>query len=293
MTRFTIIGTSNFNGLNRHRNREDVRPLLAQRRDAGFNALRDWTAFDIPLIGTCPPTDDLYAALPDYMGLTASYGFYVEVTAFTGPYPYFPDQAAMLRHFERLDRALDGCSNLLDLEAINEASNFPNLGVPLDRLPRPQRKLASHGSEIQDAPPVEPVWDVAQHRPGSSEEWRKVGHNPMADIADVYHVPAFCNETVRRPDNDSNPQHAFDAAASAALLCAGSFFHSPSGKNATLWSGREAICAEAWAAGARSVPLEFQAGAYRHRSDLENAQILRAYSRVLPDGREYVVPVRV
>lgn len=293
--RFTIIQTSNFNGLNRFRREgpQAMRPILEQRRDVGFNALRDWTAFSIPLIGVSPPTDDLYDAIPDYFGFASEYGFYIELTAFTGPYPYFPNEAAFLRHWDRLDRAVEGLTNLLDLEAVNEGDNGPNLGVPLDKLKRPTNKLASHGSAVQDAPPMEPVWDVAQHRPGSNEEQRKVGHNAMADVADVYGVPAWCNETKRRPDNDSDLNHAYDAAAGAALLCAGSCFHSPGGKNATIWTGLELELAKAWTAGARSVPLEFQDGRYVHRTDLENEQILRAYSRVLSDGREYVVRIRV
>lgn len=294
LSRFTICGTSNFNGLNRFRQGENLRPVLQQRQEVGFNALRDWTAFSIPKIGVCPPTPDLYAAIPDYLALCAEYGCYVELTAFTGPYVYFPTQAAMLAHWEALiqsiDRAfLQGIVNLLDLEAVNEGDNGPNLGVPLDQLRRPTGFLASHGSAIQDAPPMLPVWDVAGHRPGANEEWRKVGHNPMADVADVYHVPAFCNETTRRPDNDDDPDHAFDAAASAALLCAGSFFHSPGGKDATLWSGQELRCAQAWADGARSVPLEFQAGRYYRRDD---PAYLRVYGRRLPDGRTYEVSIR-
>ena len=294
MARFTIIQTSNFNGLNRYRTEgaKAMRPVLQQRQALGFNALRDWTAFDIPLIGTCAPTDDLYAAIPDYFGECADFGFYGELTAFTGPYPYFHTEADFLRHWDRLDRACEGLTNLLDLEAVNEGDNGPNLGVPLKALRRPAGKIASHGSAVQDAPPMEPVWDVAQHRPGSSEWWRKVGHNAMSDVADVYQVPAWCNETPRMPDNDSDPNHAYDAAAGAALLCAGSCFHSPGGKNATLFTGQELVCAQAWADGARSVPLEFQAGRYVHRSDLENSHILRAYSRVLTSGREYVVKIR-
>lgn len=293
LARFTIIQTSNFNGLNRFRSEgaAAITPILQQRQDVGFNCLRDWTVFDIPLIGRSLPTADLYAAIPDYLGLCADFGFYVEITAFTGPYPFFPNQASMIAHWNATDRALDGITNLLDLEAINEGDNGPNLGVPLNLLRRPTNKIASHGSAVQDAPPMLPVWDVAGHRPGSSEEWRKVGHNPMADVADVFHIPSWCNETVRRPDNDPNPDHAFDAAASAALLCAGSCFHSPGGKNATLFQGLELQLAQAWVAGARSVPLEFQAGAYS-RPPNPNSSILRVYRRTLPDGRFHEVQVR-
>jgi ferredoxin-NADP reductase len=39
------------------------------------------------------------------------------------------------------------------------------------------------------------------------------------------------------------------------------------------------------------VPLEFQAGQYIHRVDLETATIVRAYSRKLADNREYVATI--
>jgi hypothetical protein len=287
VTRFTIIGTSNFNGLNRYRSEgpNAMAPVLEQRQTLGFNAFRS------PLIGDCKPDESLYAVIPEYMAFCASFGFYVEVTAFTGPYVYFPNQDTMIAHWERLDRELDGITNLLDLEAVNEGDNGPNLGVPLDRLRRPAGKIASHGSAVQDAPPMLPVWDVAQHRPGSSEWWRKVGHNAMADVADVYNVPAFCNETPRMPDNDDNPNHAYDAAAGAALLCAGSFFHSPSGKNATLFGGTELMLAQRWTRGALSVPLEFQSGRYS-RPEPNPPGVIRRYRRTLNDGRFHEVAIR-
>ncbi len=225
------------------------------------------------------------------MGFLAQYGQYPEITAFTGPYTQtFANDDEKVAHWENLIAALSPSSitNILNLELVNEWDNAPNLGLPFDRLRRPPF-LSSHGSSIQDAPPKEPVWDVAGHRPGSNEWQRKVGHNAMADVADIYHMPSWCNETIRMPDNDSNPEHAFDAAAGGALLCAGSCFHSPSGKNSTLFHGHELLLAEQWTAGARSVPLEFQAGVYFHPND---GPYLRRYGRRLPDGREHIVAIR-
>ena len=289
MTPFTIVQCSNFNGLNRYRSEgaAAMQPVLEQRAALGFNALRDWTVFNISGIGVSAPTDDLYAAIPDYLALCEAYGLYVEITAFTGPYPYFPSQDAMLTHWDRLINVLHDCPNLLDLEAVNEGDNGPNQGVPLNQLTRPPF-LSSHGSATQDAPPMSPPWSVAGFRPASNEWQRKVGHNAM-EWADTWHLPVWSNETTRMPDNDGNPNHAYDAAASAALLCAGSCFHSPAGKAATLFSGQELVCAQAWANGARSVPLEFQQGVYFHPDD---AGYLRRYGRRLPDGREYIVGVR-
>jgi hypothetical protein len=93
-------------------------------------------------------------------------------------------------------------------------------------------------------------------------------------------------------DNDSSINRAYDAAAGAALLAAGSAYHSVSGKSSVLWQGCELDAAHAWAAGAASVPLEFQAGRYIHRDDLEGPNDLRVYERRLSDGRGYIVRIR-
>lgn len=292
LQRFTIIQTSDFNLYNRWLSSENIEPVCEQRASLGFNSPRIWTAYQIGLIGRLIPREHpgFYDRIPAFMEVLAGYGFYPEWTAFTGPYgAMFDTSHEMVHHWESLQDALLGLTNLLDLELVNEYDNPPNHGLPYDRLHRPVGLRSSHGSAVQDAAPKEPVWDVAGHRPGGNEWQRKVGHNAMADVADVYHIPSWCNETIRMPDNDSNPIHAFDAAAGAALLCAGSCFHSPEGKNSTLWTGRSLQCAQAWANGARSVPLEFQAGAYFHPND---GEYLRRYGRRLPDGREYIVSIR-
>ena len=294
LERFTVIQTSNFNGLNRYRREgwHAMDPVLTQRQELGFNSLRDWTVYDIGGIGiTGPPDAELYRIIPEYLAFCADYGLYVEVTAFTGISPYWDrnNPQAMIDHWNRLDDALDGCTNLLDLEAVNEGDNAPNAGVPLDRLRRPIGKIASHGSAIQDAPPMQPHWDVAGYRSPSSEWQRKVGHNAM-EWADAWGIPVWTNE-YPRTDNDPNPQHWYDGAASSVLLCAGAgCFHSPEGKNATLFSGQTLVCAEAFIAGARSVPLEFQDGAYS-RPEPNPPSVIRRYRRTLPDGRFYEVQV--
>jgi len=109
------------------------------------------------------------------------------------------------------------------------------------------------------------------------------------EIADHYGIPVSANENTRFPDRDDSPAHAYDAAAGAALLCAGACFHSVGGKRSALWTGRELECAQAWVAGARSVPLAFQRGSYQRH---EPGEFLRVYSRTLPDGRAWTVRIR-
>lgn len=292
LQRFTVICTSDFNCYNRWFSDEDVRPVLEQRQNLGFNSQRVWTAYRIPLIGDCDPhRDGFYARIPEYMALAADYGLYVEWTAFTGPYVYFPNQAAMIAHWNSLDDALTGCTNLLDLESVNEWDNGPNLGVPLMQLRRPVDKIASHGSGAQDSPPFLPAWDVAGYRSPGSEWQRKVGHNAM-EWSDTLHIPVWTNE-YPRTDQDPNPDHWFDGAASSVLLCAGAgCFHSPSGKDSTLFEGQELVCASAFIHGALSVPLEFQDGAYSRLEPPYPPGVIRIYRRTLADGRFHEVQVR-
>ncbi len=289
--RWTVKCTSEFALFERFLRGEDIRPVLEQRATLGFNSQRIWCAYSIPLIGVLNPFDhpDYFDKWPDLLALTASYGLYAEVTAFTGPYPFFPSQASMVAFWDGLVTALEPVSNLLDLEAVNEGDNGPNLGVPLNLLRQPAC-LSSHGSAVQDAPPMEPHWTVAGYRSPFSEWQRKVGHNAM-EWADKWNIPVWTNE-YPRTDNDPNLDHWYDGAASSALLCAGAgCFHSPHGKDSTLFTGNELDCAKAFIAGADSVPLEFQAGAYS-RVEPNPPGILRIYRRTLSDGRFHEVRVR-
>ena len=258
--RWTWIGASDFNLLARYVYGEDIRPILQQRADAGFNALRVFTVYDICAdgngcqpIGRLAPSPVLYASIPPFMALLARYGLYAELVAFTGPYDLLPTDDAKVAHWESLIAAAPGIDNLA-LELVNEYDHPANAGLPLARLRRPPAGIvASHGSATQDQMPLLPLWDYATYRPGSGPEWmRKVAHNGMEDVADKFGLPTVANETTRFPDNDSNPDHAFDAAAGAALLSAGATFHSVHGKDSTLWSGVELDAARAWAAGARA-----------------------------------------
>lgn len=281
--RWTWIGASSFNLLNRFRRGEDIEPVLVQLEALGFNAVRVFTVYDIcptgngcQAIGRSEPTADLYAAVPGFAKSLARHGLYAELVAFTGPYGLLPTDADKVAHWARLTQAARGLSNLT-LELVNEFDHPANKGLPFDKLPRPAEVLASHGSGAQDSTPVLPVWDYATYRPGSGGEWmRKTAHNGMEDVGDRYGVPTVTNETTRFPDNDSNPAHAFDAAAGAALLSAGAVFHSVSGKAGLPWGPVEYEAARQWAAGARSVPLSCQGQPYRRTDD---PNFLRVYSR--------------
>lgn len=285
---WTMVECSDFNlpGLAKAGGNVDL--IFQQRQACGFNAMRWFTAYNVPGIGRLVPDDALYDVLANLIDRAHHFGIRPELVAFTGPYEgLFADEAAMLRHWDRLrELPIDF------LEAINESDNPANKGVPLDKLIRPSGILSSHGSNCADEQGVTPFWDYSSyHSNDLSEWWRKTGHNSM-ERADLDGVPYTANENTRMPDNDANPIHAEDASRAAALLCAGSCFHSVRGKTSELWDGQELVCAQAWARGARDVPLEFQQGQYHHRQDLEAPGIIRAYDRTLSDGRQFTVAIR-
>ena len=298
---WTAIQCSDFNLPNRWQHGEDITPILAQRSGAGFNLLRCWTHFDLsPGIGTFLDID--YSRIPEFLALCASFGLRVEFTAYTS--------IERFGHWERLVEACQGEPNVL-LELVNEGTDPRNL-IDMQRYAKPTGVLTSRGSGgAEGVPPWEP-WDyVTFHTNGSSEEQRKIGHNAMEKTADIlkWYGPTLTNETSRYPDvgmwgyyqknaegKDVWVQHplerqqhlAYDSAAGAALLCAGSCFHSVQGKNSTLWDSNAVTVAMSWAAGAKSVPLAYQHQGYTRRDDLLTPDLLRVYQR----GSSPVVKIR-
>lgn len=269
--------------------------MLHERSTIGFNLLRVWGAFwdtntggPIPDIGRLVPSEhpDYYEQLPRFMALCASYGLYVEFTAFTGPH--------IDGYWDGLGHALQGVSTVL-VELVNENDAHavridPRAYVPLKHV------LCSHGSNASEHLPPRPWWQYEVMHFNEAFEWqRKSGHNsleisagdPEGNITPS-HVPVIANENPR-PDRDGNITHFYDAAAGAALLCAGSCFHSQSGKRSGLFTAQDRPFAEAWVAGADSVNLEYQEGRYVRE---DPGQYLRVYSRVNPDGSRETVEIR-
>jgi hypothetical protein len=294
--RFTAIQCSDFNLYGRYLQEGDdvVRAVLAERADVGFNLLRVWTAYTggpkfTAEIGHLVPAEhpDYYDRLPGFLALCASYGLYVELTAFTGD--------VIPGHWEALGAVLPNCSNVL-LELVNEHGAYPSNLDPRRFAPL-EGVVCSHGSSASQAVPVRPWWHYETSHWVNVYEWqRKTGHNSMefcvgADGLVASHVPCLANENTR-PDQDANEIHFYDAAAGAALLCAGSCFHSPSGKKSALFSDHDRDCAEAWVAGCQSVNLDYQDGRYRHAIELEGDDDLRVYQRVNPDGTRETVVIR-
>jgi hypothetical protein len=289
--RFTVIQASDFSLFKRYLDGEDITPIVDQRRALGFNTLRVWLLNrSVVVNGGIHPGDSpgFYEALARFVDAV---GLYVELTVFTSTQGLMANVWDQQAHLDRTADAVRGKPNVL-LELANEIDQHDNAPSPL--LTRPSGVLISRGSNGADSVPPrhDAPWDYELYHSNDLDEFqRKVGHNAM-EWADQSGRPCLSNENTRYVDRDRSATHAYDAAMGAALLCAGSCFHSVSGKSSTLFTGTELDCARAWVEGARSVPLEFQAGTYQHLQTLEGPDCIRAYSRRLPDGREHVITIR-
>ena len=95
---FTIIQCSDFQVYERYLRGEDIGPVLADRRDLGFNTLRVW------LLNTSvcniQPKDfpAFYSSLGPFLDLCDSYGLYVELTVFTQTETLMPSLAEQQAH---------------------------------------------------------------------------------------------------------------------------------------------------------------------------------------------------
>ena len=290
--RATIIEASDFSLFKRFLDGEYMWPIIEQRHAVGFNMLRVWLLNrSVVVHGGIHPDDyphyyDQLAAFVDAVGMN------VELTVFTSTQGLMPDPTDQQTHLEKVANAVRGKPNVL-LELVNESDQYDN--APSEALVRPQGVLISRGSNGAGAIPPhhDSPWDYECFHTNDLSEWqRKVGHNAMEKVANGSGKPCLSNENTRFVDNDASLAHAYDAAAGAALLCGGACYHSQAGKMSMLWEGVELECAKQWVAGAKSVPLEFQAGQYHHRSDLEDPTVIRVYDRQLPDGRAHVVKNR-
>lgn len=297
---WTSIQTSELSLPKRYLAGEDVRPILAERAALGFNDTRQWLLNQSVVSGAGYPEGihpnqypDFYPRLRALWELCGAYGLAVEATAFTSCDPMMPNRDDQIRHWNQAQAAARGLGHVR-LELVNEYDWGHGQNSPHRDLydMQPAGVLASSGSATADAPPPMPVWDYVLYHSNSLSEWqRKVGHNAM-EYGDIYDCPGDSNENTRYPDNDASEAHAYDAAMGAALLCAGACFHSQGGKFSRPFDAVERRCAEAWVAGARSVPLEFQQGRYIHRTELEGPDCIRAYERRLADGRGHVIRIR-
>ena|SRR5436190_2030924 len=293
----TIVEATDFRLLARYLAGEDIVPVLKDRAGLGFNTLRVALScrqmFDLD-----PQAIEGYGPrLVRFTNLLLAYALRPEYVLFMDATRVFPDNGSRRVFAGMVCESLLDLAPLVLLELVNE-NDQPINHMDTSWFAPPAAFLWSRGSNGSQAVPVRPPGRYETfHSNDAPEWWRKVGHNAM-ELSEGgpgfkgSGVPVLSNENTRAPDRFNNPDQAFDAAAAAALLCAGSCFHFVSGKDSVVMTDEERVLADAWVRGAQSVDLRFQDGQYRHAGELEGPRFLRVYQRVLPGGEASTVRIR-
>lgn len=296
--RQTLIESSDFSLFQRYLDGENIAPILEQRRSLGFNCLRVWLLNESVVAwrngakqqGIDPRRHaDFYVRLRAFCELLGAYGLNADLTVFTQTQTLMPNRVEQQHHLDASCDAVRGLGTVI-VSRVNEDDQHDNAVDPAVTPTDKAGIIYSSGSNGSDSiPPT--GGDCTEYHIIGSEWQRKTGHNAM-EWADARGIPCWTSEAQRAPDNDSDGKHFYDAAAGGALLCAGTCFHSVAGKFSRLFDGAEIVCAMSHCDGAKSVPLEFQAGRYIHHDDLETSGIIRAYERRLGDGLGHIVTIR-
>lgn len=306
-TRVTIKECTDFKLFHNHLIGRDIRPVLEQRANLGFNMKR--------VLGSCHNMFHLHPRefpqyllkLDSFFKLNEEYNSFVEFTVFAdAPFaipglvnqiPFWIDVGAIAS--ENLNALLELVNeNNVHWNTIETGAFHPFPGV-----------LCSHGSNGSQSDPVRPWWDYEDfHTNDAHEWWRKGGHNAMeyshgatdenGNVTIIpSHIPILTNEKTR-PDKDGIIQHHEDDARASALLCAGSCYHSEQGKFSELFTGRDLEFAKAFIKGANSINLEAQEKNYVHRRDLEGivnnqpTKFLRVYQKGNEGRMDHMVFIR-
>jgi hypothetical protein len=272
-------GCSDFRLLQMFLAGEDIEPLLRERAAVGFNQLRVFLMCDLMFHLYPQEHPDYLPKLGQFLDRLGAHGLGSELTVLVDATRVMPGLADQLALWSQVGVVVRGRPQTM-VELVNENDQAINT-IAAIAFPRLDGVICSRGSNGADAPPVGcswrlngdgqivgmnvdlPLWDYISQHPSRTTDWpRRVGHNTM-DWTDVTHTPGTTNETCR-PDQGRGPIPSdwFDAAANAALLCAGATMHSDAGKSSRLFNAQERACADAWIAGARAVPQAFRKGRY-------------------------------
>ena len=141
--------------------RENVRPILEERRAAGATIVRS-LAMGWPFItGSGKPADfpDYWPTMRAYWQMLAEVGLNGEWVVFAGTRQWMPDPRGQQEFYGRTCQELRAFPHVT-LELLNEDGHSTQLINP-QNFGKPAGILASHGSGLTDAPPVSPFWDFA------------------------------------------------------------------------------------------------------------------------------------
>lgn len=289
---FVVIGTSDFQllrysleGLNIEDYLHDRECLIDEGGNCyGFNWLRVFMTMDGNLGRLHPQDYDFNQYISTAVTLArkaARHRQYIEFTVFADATAVFGNCEQEINFWNAVTTSPLAQETNVVFELGNELDQDRNRLACQDNIQPPQA-FSSHGSNGSDTVPPRPAWNYEVYHTNDAFQWpRKAGHNAM-ELGDDSGCAAFADENTR-PDSDPVLSHHTQAAKCAALLSAGYTFHSISGRDGLIFSGRDREFAIEVVKAIRSIPLFCQGQPYKHRTDLEQpdagATGERAYQR--------------
>lgn len=248
-------GATDFRLLQRFLAREDIIPLLLQRKAAGANLVRvvamkaNNTGWEL----NPHSVENYWQRLHDFWTLIENEGLYVEHTVFCDTRALMPDQTPQQVFWQStVERAAEHPNVLLEL--INEAGHSTQSCNPAAFFRPATGTPASHGSGGTDESPVKPLWDFATYHARRESppdargftNYNVYGFESSVD-GGIAGWPKPCPFI---PDEGMKPQnYEYDPAAAAMMgkhcaLHAGGTFHTDI--NSDYWDERVEACARAF-----------------------------------------------
>lgn len=296
-TIFPWVGASDFSLFARYARGENILPILDQRITIGFNILRVFGMFDHIGIGgtqgsnlgefSPANTPDYYVKLRAFADLLASKGIRFEFVYFADAEPrsdgsggLMPDPNAKRNHIQQVYASLLGTWNVTH-EMCNEC--FKNFNDPINYSIEAVLGLRAYGIEILDVgqETINHLDYIGLHDHERKPEWPRTARS-IAEIRDGFswdpqspkiyqgsRTPVAGDEPMGFAEIFRDGARAVDVndaayyAGVAALMGAGSTFHSDDGVGSRLFGPKQLEAAKAWAFAARWVPPEAQTAPYQ------------------------------
>lgn len=287
-------GATSFLLLRRYIQGENILPYLDRRSAVGENVLRVLSTVTWGPIFPEDYTDDQLRA---FLTLVHSRGLRVEMVALAAAQDWPLDRQQ--KHVQRIVNAVADAGALDFVEVANEP--FKNSAPPVEVMRKVVRRpgvLMAYGDySVSCDSLVQPVLDYLTFHPERKDEWPRTAKDAR-ELRDGFdcgngrpgfggaHVPVVSDEPmganeVNEPGRRSNVADDFYwFAATAAIMGAGTTFHSEAGLTSAEPGPYQAAAERAFAAGLRSVDPVAQLGQYT-RGGLTNVPLAHGDDRAL------------
>lgn len=257
-------GFSDFNLLAKFARGEDIQPILTERIQLGANYVRVFMMLDN--VGHLAPADSL-ANLSAFLSLLEARGLRAEVVVFADlpTHPAF-DQHGYLTQVATILNAHGG----IHLGELCNECTHPANRVDYAAFQKPTGPtLWSHGSNLGDGDPYEPVWDYVSDHPGRNDEWmRRINCRDSPQVI-AANAPCLEDEPMGASATDQPGKRSANAADFGYFggICGewsqGCLFHSDSGILSELLGPAEHAAAVSFFAGLNFAPADAPSWPYQ------------------------------